>query len=425
MQDFIFSRELAEIYLLLDYLSGHPGKSLNTLMEEEASTAKGWIEEICKITWPPEGAALDRAVQAATLLKARDRLNAWARPASGASIAFTLLVTGDSKAAGWPGNPTNSSSPDKEPAAPAPGVPPVEAAAAPGVPPPDTPTAPRINEAPTAAFWPLGPTRKKEPLTRVSLAQAAYPGLINSAWWFKWKVTGITTLLVCWLLVTCTMSWNVAVGHAILVNIGNLAVENTAILKSIADAGAGEKAVAAAVPANSAGKYVSYCKQDIVSVTQEQTCTKLKNNLSATKIAQDDLGLWNAGGSLLTFFSFGGGTNNKYVLVDVLSSFVLPLFYGILGSGAAVVRNIWAQTSASLLSPRDFTLSLVQLSLGAVIGACIGLFVTPSGGTVGLTSSVTLSASALSFIAGFGAEGVFLALEGFIKRVFNISTPAT
>jgi len=78
----------------------------------------------------------------------------------------------------------------------------------------------------------------------------------------------------------------------------------------------------------------------------------------------------------------------------------------------------------SLLSPRDLTLSLGQLALGAVIGACIGLFITPSGvgsqGAGGLTSSVTLTPSALSFIAGFGVEGVFVALEGFIKRVFDI-----
>ena len=71
------------------------------------------------------------------------------------------------------------------------------------------------------------------------------------------------------------------------------------------------------------------------------------------------------------------------------------------------------------------TLSWGRLALGAVIGACIGLFVSPTTGTAGqtgpaLTTAVTLTPSALSFIAGFGVEGIFVALETIIKRVFNI-----
>jgi hypothetical protein len=112
-------------------------------------------------------------------------------------------------------------------------------------------------------------------------------------------------------------------------------------------------------------------------------------------------------------------------LVEVLGTAVLPFCYGILGAGAAVVRNIWGKMRDSLLAPRDLTLSLGQLALGAVIGACIGLFVTGSGtspqGTVGLAGPVTLSSSAMSFIAGFGVESVFVALESLIKRVFNTS----
>jgi len=78
----------------------------------------------------------------------------------------------------------------------------------------------------------------------------------------------------------------------------------------------------------------------------------------------------------------------------------------------------------SLLLPRDSTLSFSQLALGAVIGACIGLFfISSSGsqGTAGPIIPVTLAPSALSFIAGFGVEGVFVMLESLIKRVFNIT----
>jgi hypothetical protein len=102
--------------------------------------------------------------------------------------------------------------------------------------------------------------------------------------------------------------------------------------------------------------------------------------------------------------------------IQVLATSLLPLFYGVLGAGVAVVRNIWAKMRDSLLSPRDPTLAWGQLAQGAVIGACIGLFITPSSAG----ALTTLTPSALSFIAGFGVEGVFVMLESLIKRVFNI-----
>lgn len=125
-----------------------------------------------------------------------------------------------------------------------------------------------------------------------------------------------------------------------------------------------------------------------------------------------------------------GDTNEQWgaILLEVLAGSVLPLCYGVLGAGAAVVRDLWSKMRESLLSPRDLTLSLGQLALGAVIGACVGLFVSPSStpppdGT-GLLGSIVLSASALSFIAGFGVEAVFVALEGLIKRIFNLPQTA-
>jgi hypothetical protein len=115
------------------------------------------------------------------------------------------------------------------------------------------------------------------------------------------------------------------------------------------------------------------------------------------------------------------------VVTLVVGTAVLPLCYGILGAGAAVVRGLWAKMRESLLSPRDYTLALLQLALGATIGACIALFVNPSGQSpgseIGLLGSWALSTSALAFIAGFGVEGVFVALESLVRRVFNISDP--
>ena len=57
---------------------------------------------------------------------------------------------------------------------------------------------------------------------------------------------------------------------------------------------------------------------------------------------------------------------------------MLPIFYGVLGAGAAVVRILSARIKASLLAATKTHVHLVQLVLGAVIGGCIGLFVLPA-----------------------------------------------
>ncbi len=79
--------------------------------------------------------------------------------------------------------------------------------------------------------------------------------------------------------------------------------------------------------------------------------------------------------------------------------------------------------------PRGYPLAPGQLALGATLGACIGLFIAPSGGGAAqaegaLVLNWGLSASALSFVAGFCVESVFVALESPVCRIFNISDPA-
>jgi hypothetical protein len=195
----------------------------------------------------------------------------------------------------------------------------------------------------------------------------------------------------------------------------------------------------------STGPGVTIFLHQFENAAQRQICDELNDNLIANYNIHEDLADWLVPWRWLHWPShlicgkdkctdpkvrflddsrLGDEHQWAAVMVEVLTTAVLPLCYGFLGAGAAVVRSIWGKMRDSLLSPRDLTLSLGQLALGAVIGACIGLFVTPSGlapqGATGLTSTVTLTPSALSFIAGFGVEGVFLALESFIKRVFNI-----
>ena len=110
-------------------------------------------------------------------------------------------------------------------------------------------------------------------------------------------------------------------------------------------------------------------------------------------------------------------------LLGVLGNYVLPMMYGFLGASVAAIMNLKQKIRSSRLSPRERRMNHVQLVLGVITGACIGLFLTASGAGTSDTAlsgtSVPLSASALSFLAGFGVEGVFKKLENIMITVFG------
>jgi hypothetical protein len=486
VQDFIFGRELAEVYLLLDYLSGRSDKSLTTAIagedKKDPSSGSKWIEEICKICWPPEGSSTEKDKQAATLLLAKDRLNTAAYPANGASIVFTLMVAGDDEAfpdhsyrshrrgsrlSGlFSGRSADSRRPSEA------NDPPIRV----GSGGPINPTYPSTpGSAPTAGNGGGGGNGNDgrdsgsgglfggSAPSRIALARLAYPGLIAGANRFRRRIAQLLFLLFCCLLVTCLLSWHISAGRALLAPLDAVEVAKTTIQKQIDEAETGPPAAAeskASTRASAKHPVQGYCDQasrvppaagvkvdQFVDATQRQACVKFNENKTAYSNAREDVADWVApwdwvkwvahwmcgGPRCLTDGAVALAADKldqqqwASVVLDVLATSVLPLLYGFLGAGAAVVRGIWGKMRESLLSPRDLTLSLGQLALGAIIGACIGLFITPSGtgsqNFAALSSAGALTPSALSFIAGFGVEGVFVVLEGLIKRLFNIPDP--
>jgi hypothetical protein len=474
IREFIFSRELAEVYLLLDHVSGRPDKSLAIVScgatkhpGTDEPPKKDWIEEICEIGWPPEGTAVEQAHNAAILLKAKDRLNAMAYPASGASIAFTLLVAGED----------NGESEKTDTQADPPPAVPGEGTAKTAVPPPP---------APPRGAGLHGRGWHGHPPSRTSLARIAYPGLVHTAIRFNRWTRRIIALLIAWLFFTCLLSWHVTAGHAILTRLDAAVAQLAEIQKRIdaiqpedyrtgqsgspapaagtsqsqqtgatqSDADAERSAGAGTTSRRSVKPFCRETRDEllkdgssppsdgITSVNMLQLCDQRIAASRQRIVGQADLADWLVIWGWLKWLphlfisdpidikprsALKGMLDEQWasVLVEVLSSAVLPLFYGFLGAGAAVVRNLWGRMRDSLLSPRDLTLCFGQLALGAVIGATIGLFITPSTAGGGLTGTTTLTPSALSFIAGFGVESVFVALESLIKRIFNVSeTPS-
>jgi len=448
IQDFIFVRELSEVYLLIDHISGRWDKRL---------TDGGLVKAVCEIGWPPTGTEVQQAAQAAVLLSAKDQLNSAARPASGATIAFTLLVSGEDNVDHNRRNSTVLSLWRRVSGQMRERSPPVDSVSA---------RAANNGEGAAPPGAPVNWIWSGNPPSRLSLARLAYPGLVSPAKWFKWAIRVIIVLLLIWLMATCLLSWDIAAGHAIFVRVEALRVQESQYDAQI-------KAIEAESSKRSASTPTQGARSPDIGIFLERNCRwqrlitpplkadenseyfssvdelRLCNQLARTRleyaVSRQDLAGWLAdwrywlsgwasrlcSNKCLPVPNSSANlpeeqTNEQWgaILLEVLASAVLPLCYGFLGAGAAVVRDLWGKMKDSLLSPRDLTLALGQLALGAVIGACIGLFVSPSGnspqGSTGLLGTVVLSASALSFIAGFGVEGVFVALESLIKRVFNI-----
>jgi len=416
IEDFIFVRELNEVFLLLDHISGRWDKSLYNFHNHD--DGEPHIDELCAIGLAPPDSDEQRVAQAVKVLCAKDRLNAAARPATGLTIAFTLLVVGEDNQRDWRNW--------------------LRAAV--------------LRRGPGGAAA-TRPAHFDKP-TRLTLARYAFPGLVKAADRFNRRVFRIVVLLLLSLVLTCVMSWHVTGGNAILQHLDTLQSQQAALFKEIEEAETKQSAGANAVP-------VQFCSQADAagspryrSTEEYQLCTRRRALLEQMAVVRMNLGNWlgpwracyakvaRLFGPLADGEAAPGvptpadeqrtlrrtTEEQARVVTLVVGTAVLPLCYGILGAGAAVVRGLWAKMRESLLSPRDYTLALLQLALGATIGACIALFINPSGQTpgseIGLLGNWALSTSALSFIAGFGVEGVFVALEGLVRRVFNIHDPA-
>jgi hypothetical protein len=127
-----------------------------------------------------------------------------------------------------------------------------------------------------------------------------------------------------------------------------------------------------------------------------------------------------------------GADDVEFVVAPMLlvwGNYVLPVIFGLLGSTIYVILDFYGKLRASCLHPRDTWLGPIRLVLGLVTGACVGLFFSasgppPGGAATDLAGSLSLSASGIAFLAGFGVEGVFNMLDGLVHKIFTAPTVA-
>ncbi|HEY0312865.1 MAG TPA: hypothetical protein VGC56_10265 [Allosphingosinicella sp.] len=466
-QVFVLERELAEVHLLLDNVSANPATTVSERTVEaggDGELPRDWLERICDITWPSQGTREERAEDAALLIRAKDHLNRLSYPASGFTIAFTTLVTQCNLKRELPGAAllrelANVQSADDKAA---------EAAAA------------------AAASGAASPTRRS--LAETAYPDLMIKARLFGRWMrgISWGL--LFTLVAACLLSWYVAYGNAQLAELKTVNeaIAELdeAIANEEIGKEkngatpapVAHAAAAARPAAAAPPpaagqnaaagqsaasgqnggadtgtsaADANGKlepFTRFCDRvPYTNAVQAQTCAARQERLYDRDRVKRRLRQWiswpfsrcaSPCGAQAGAAPPAPGTSDYQtddapaqasLRANIVGSAVLPFFYGLLGAAAAVIRTISKKIRTSLLSPRDLTLSLQQLALGAVTGACIGLFISSpgkAGGGAGLLDPVGLSGPAISFIAGFGVEAVFQALEELIKRIFNVNPNA-
>ena len=119
---------------------------------------------------------------------------------------------------------------------------------------------------------------------------------------------------------------------------------------------------------------------------------------------------------------------HRYAMEQVLDGFiggVLPVTYALLGSLAALFRNLNARADASRLSPADYGSIRNIMLLGVITGSVIGLFSDSLGWGGHEASGIPLASTALALLGGFASERVFAVFESLSVQVFGkVTMPA-
>ena len=111
----------------------------------------------------------------------------------------------------------------------------------------------------------------------------------------------------------------------------------------------------------------------------------------------------------------------------ILSLYILPMLYGLLGGFAYVLRNLWEETRKMVYSKESNVKFALRIHLGALAGLVVGLFWGDMQ-TKQLNFTENLSPLALAFIAGYSVEFLFKIIDKIISSIDKVNeneTPQT
>lgn len=107
---------------------------------------------------------------------------------------------------------------------------------------------------------------------------------------------------------------------------------------------------------------------------------------------------------------------NARLMLQIISTYFLPLLYGTLGAAVYVLRRFIAQLERLTFTEASYRRYRIRLMLGAIFGLAIGVMCTTPQST---TLFGSYSPFFLSFLAGYSVEGVFSALDSAIRSLRN------
>jgi hypothetical protein len=456
--DEVYKWELEEVYLLLDFIAGRPDKRLASLEvevseEDPADPGKMTVRklgapEIAKrisaLRFPPEGTDPKRSQQAAFLLLVKDRLCAMAYPASAQSIAFTDIVASKTVTLAqtiwqpfrWLRKPR--SQPELSPARP-----------------------------------------------RVSVGLRAFPDLEEVAVSFCAFQRRATWTAIFFAVVGTLLLAEVTYGGQLTSRLQGARHDATAAAAAIYStyaekhppAGAGATAAVVRVqnicpvspPRSDGGTESAQGKPkepppDARETAAEKDLTQrsdLQGNVDPklielcddhayaqatydNAIADVDAYARSPIGHLVSWLvpihkldpECKPGRSQDHCgpeqetgpsvsgMVSAFANYLLPLIFGIVGALSGTTRVIQDKILDSVLVPRDKSLLWLRVLLGGIAGAAAGLFFDPSKVAAEITngnSGLSVSASGIAFLAGYGAPAFFGLLDTVLARVFNLS----
>ncbi|HEX4504122.1 MAG TPA: hypothetical protein VH722_00215 [Alphaproteobacteria bacterium] len=435
----LFWRELNEVHLLLDFVSGRNDKSLASLTgipdpAGTAATSLSWdqvVDRICAIRFPPDGTAESKAQDAAFLLMVKDHLNGIADPAKGLTVAYTAMFSG--VALGGPPRQQGGAKAVEE------------------------------SEAEGEEGRTDGCDFKRNP---PSYAQEAYPNLEAHARQFKSFFDALPWLALVWALITGLVYWDTALSNSILQQITKADTDVVGLLQNnptlnLADGVCARQITASqAIPCQQLQTLrlrQALARADLAALASEHWGRHAIGTVTRM-FAPAELFETTGHGCFSTFSTTIGGSAQgettpgaqtqaslsvylravKYceafspsaleqmaaAVTSVFSIYIVPMMFGLLGTLAGLVRAITWKVRESTLSPRDHRLFFATIPLGVVAGLAVGLIFSSPGTytqtVTGLPQAITLSAAAFAFLAGYGADSFFVMIDNLLKRIFSL-----
>jgi len=110
------------------------------------------------------------------------------------------------------------------------------------------------------------------------------------------------------------------------------------------------------------------------------------------------------------------------MLLVFLSGYLLPMMYGLLGACAFVLRKLSDEIDKLTYAHDARVRYSLQLNIGLLAGLAVGWFIKPGAGDATL---VSLSPLALAFIAGYGSDLFFAALDKIVQAFAPASGSAS